>query len=77
MTKNGDKRGDLTAFAKKAGISPTYAYQIKTNKKVPPLEKAADIYRLTGQKFGALAGADAREANTVVRLLQRSGALAA
>lgn len=77
MTKNGSKRGELTAFAKKAGISPGYAYEIKTGQKVPPLETAASIYWNTGEKYGALASADTREANVVVRLLQRSGQLAA
>jgi transcriptional regulator with XRE-family HTH domain len=76
-TKNGNKRGGLTAFARKAEISPTYAFEIETGKKTPPLETAARIYKRTGRKFGALKVADTREANTVVRVLQRAGQLAA
>lgn len=79
MTKNGNKRGDLTALAKKAGISPTYLFEIEMGKKVPPLLTAARIYATTGKRFGALAHPDVsqKDAAAVVRVLRRSGQIAA
>ena len=79
MTKNGDKRGELTAFARKAGISPTYAFEIKTGMKRPPLETAARIFAKTGQKFGILAhpAINPRDIQAVVRVLRVAGQLAA
>lgn len=76
-TKNGNKRGELTALAIKAGVSPTYLFELETRKKTPPLETAARIYATTGKRFGALVHATVREANTIVRVLERSGKLAA
>jgi transcriptional regulator with XRE-family HTH domain len=79
MTKKTDKPESLSAFAKRAGISVSYACQLvnKTGNKSPTIEKCAEIYRRTGQKFGALAYADTREANTIVKVLERAGLLAA
>lgn len=73
------KRERLTDFAIAAGISVSYASQLisKNGGKTPTVEKAADIYRKTGRKFGVLEHADTREANVIVRVLERAGALAA
>lgn len=76
-TKTGNKHGELSAFARKAGISVGFAFAIETGKKRVTLERAADIYKKTKRKFGAFKHADTREANTIVRVLERSGDLAA
>jgi hypothetical protein len=70
------KKNTLTAFAKRACISVPYASQLRSGTAKPPsVERAADIYRRTGEKFGIFAVADNREANMIVRVLERAGAL--
>jgi hypothetical protein len=74
-TKNGNKRGQLSAFARKAGISVGFAFAIETGKKRVTLERAASIYDRTRRRFGALTHADNREANAIVRVLKKAGDL--
>jgi transcriptional regulator with XRE-family HTH domain len=69
------KKDQLTTFAAKAGVSVSYASQLIGGSRQPTVEKAADIYRRTGRKFGVLAVADVREANVIVRVLERAGLL--
>lgn len=67
------KKDQLTTFAQKAGVSVSYASQLVGGSRTPTLEKAIEIYARTGRKFGLLAHADTREANSFVRVLERSG----
>jgi hypothetical protein len=76
-TKNGNARGQLTAFANKAGISPSYAFQIETGAKPVNLEMAGKIYSRTRRKFGPLASASNRDCAAVVRVMEQAGLLAA
>lgn len=79
MTKNGNRHGELSAWARKAGISPAYAYEIETNKKVPPLHTALRIFAVCGKRFGLLANSNVNERDIrgAVRILKVNGQLAA
>jgi len=79
MTKTDPKPEKLIEFAERAGISVSYASALVngTGGKTPTVEKATDIYRKTGRKFGVLEHASTKEANVFVRVLERAGALAA
>lgn len=71
----------LTAFAKLAEISISYASQLlsddPTKRRTPTVEMALSIYRKTGVKLGILSGSDTREANTLIRMAERTGVIAA
>lgn len=70
------KKETLSAFADRAGISVSYAHELRAGKKQPDPIKAADIYRRTGHKFGILADAETRDANVLVKLATNAGLLA-
>lgn len=68
---------NLTQFAKKAGISISYASEILSDKpdkkRTPTVEMAIWIFSKTGYKLGILEGASDPEAKTLVRLAKRTG----
>lgn len=71
------KKETLTDWANRAGISVSYAHELRSGKKQPDPVMAAVIYKRTGDKMGPLAVADTREANTVLKVFERAGLLAA
>jgi len=77
MNTVADTKLSLTEFARKAGISISYASQLVTDKpekrRTPTPELAAIIYSRTGVMLGLLEGATTREANAFVRMLERTG----
>lgn len=57
-----------TELAEKASISPSYAHQILSSVRVPPLPLALRIYDATGLQFGGLVGLTKREIETARKM---------
>lgn len=66
-----------TEFAAAAGISIPYASEILSGKRVPSQRLAIDIFKRTGRRFGAIAGASDDEIAVLDRLTPRRSAQAA
>lgn len=59
------KEPTYSDVAEKAGISPSYAHQIISGARKPPLHIALRIFDATGFKFGGLDGLSKRDIEAV------------
>ena len=57
-----------TELAEKASISRSYAHEIMSGRKSPPLPIALQIFDATGLQFGAITGLSKREIETARKM---------